>query len=201
MEMASYLAGERWSDHPRCTHPALAALAREVNDHVDDEHRRTLVPMIPDVIGTSTEDPAVLPLLARSCALAVLENGFERHQGVAALALMRSEAALDVLAGGSGTTPLSPEAEAALDARPHAHEWARSFSGRMRRGHRPGKAPADRRATSAAIRAAVASLGPAPDGEDRMVALLRECIGICRDRTTDREAAQGVLPHQRGARY
>ena len=21
MEMASYLAGERWSDHPRCTHP------------------------------------------------------------------------------------------------------------------------------------------------------------------------------------
>ena len=27
MELASYLAGERWSDHPSCTHPLLAALA------------------------------------------------------------------------------------------------------------------------------------------------------------------------------
>ena len=24
MELASYLAGERWSDHPACTHPLLA---------------------------------------------------------------------------------------------------------------------------------------------------------------------------------
>jgi len=28
MEFASYLAGERWSDHPACTHPLLAVLAR-----------------------------------------------------------------------------------------------------------------------------------------------------------------------------
>ena len=28
MELASFLAGERWSDHPACTHPLLAALAR-----------------------------------------------------------------------------------------------------------------------------------------------------------------------------
>ena len=28
MEFASYLAGERWSDHPACTHPLLAAMAR-----------------------------------------------------------------------------------------------------------------------------------------------------------------------------
>ena len=26
MELASYLAGERWSDHPRCTHPLLASV-------------------------------------------------------------------------------------------------------------------------------------------------------------------------------
>src|SRR5262249_23591033 len=32
MEFASYLAGERWSDHPPCTHPLLAALARHVTD-------------------------------------------------------------------------------------------------------------------------------------------------------------------------
>jgi hypothetical protein len=28
MELASYLAGERWSDHPACTHPLLASVAR-----------------------------------------------------------------------------------------------------------------------------------------------------------------------------
>ncbi len=33
MELASYLAGERWSDHPACTHPLLAAVARDVNDY------------------------------------------------------------------------------------------------------------------------------------------------------------------------
>ena len=30
MEFASLLAGERWSDHPACTHPLLAAVARHV---------------------------------------------------------------------------------------------------------------------------------------------------------------------------
>ena len=37
MEFASFLAGERWSDHPRCTHPLLTQLARQVNDLVGDE--------------------------------------------------------------------------------------------------------------------------------------------------------------------
>ena len=36
MEFASYLAGERWSDHPRCTHPLLSAVARLVNDNTSD---------------------------------------------------------------------------------------------------------------------------------------------------------------------
>ncbi|HSK97732.1 MAG TPA: hypothetical protein VK891_14015, partial [Euzebyales bacterium] len=39
MELASYLAGERWSDHPACTHPLLAALARHVNDRTTDAGR------------------------------------------------------------------------------------------------------------------------------------------------------------------
>ena len=39
MEMASYLAGERWSDHPRCTHPLLASVGRLVNDLTSDASR------------------------------------------------------------------------------------------------------------------------------------------------------------------
>ena len=50
MEMASFLAGERWSDHPSCTHPLLAGLARLVNDTVSDPWRPRLIPLIPSVI-------------------------------------------------------------------------------------------------------------------------------------------------------
>src|SRR4029453_19446858 len=42
MEFASVLAGERWSDHPACTHPLLAAVARHVNDHTSDAGRQRL---------------------------------------------------------------------------------------------------------------------------------------------------------------
>jgi hypothetical protein len=42
MELASLLAGERWSDHPACTHPLLAAVARQVNDYTSDAGRQRL---------------------------------------------------------------------------------------------------------------------------------------------------------------
>jgi hypothetical protein len=51
MEFASYLAGERWSDHPSCTHPALARLARLVNDWTSDAERGRLAVMVPSVVG------------------------------------------------------------------------------------------------------------------------------------------------------
>ena len=51
MEMASVLSGERWSDHPRCTHPVLAELSRLVNDHTTDRHRSELAGWIPLVVG------------------------------------------------------------------------------------------------------------------------------------------------------
>ena len=51
MEFASVLAGERWSDHPSCTHPLLAQLARHVNDHTTDAGRQELTLLIPSVVG------------------------------------------------------------------------------------------------------------------------------------------------------
>ena len=41
MEMVSYSGRGAWSDHPACTHPLLAALARLVNDHTSDAGRGT----------------------------------------------------------------------------------------------------------------------------------------------------------------
>lgn len=51
MELASVLAGEPWSDHPACTHPLLAQLARHVNDLTTDDGRRLLPPLVPSVVG------------------------------------------------------------------------------------------------------------------------------------------------------
>jgi hypothetical protein len=56
MELASLLAGERWSDHPACTHPLLAAVARHVNDHTSDVGRQRLADLIPSVIGLTGDD-------------------------------------------------------------------------------------------------------------------------------------------------
>ena len=56
MEYASYLAGEKWSDHPACTHPLLAELARQVNDFTSDDARQALVELVPDMIGLTGSD-------------------------------------------------------------------------------------------------------------------------------------------------
>ena len=62
MEFASFLAGERWSDHPSCTHPLLAQLARHVNDSLNDGDRQKLVPLIPLVVGRRGDDRTWLTL-------------------------------------------------------------------------------------------------------------------------------------------
>lgn len=63
MEYVSLLAGEPWSDQPRCTHPVLAELARMVNDSTSDAGRNRLVPFIPSVIGLTSTDARTSPLL------------------------------------------------------------------------------------------------------------------------------------------
>lgn len=46
MEYVSILAGEEFDDHPECTHPSVAGVARYVNDYLHDEDRHLLVPFI-----------------------------------------------------------------------------------------------------------------------------------------------------------
>lgn len=67
MEYVSLLAGEKWSDMPSCTHPALARAAQRVNDSLPDEHRHLLVPLIGRLFGTNKpiDDKAFGQWLAR----------------------------------------------------------------------------------------------------------------------------------------
>lgn len=52
MEYVSVLAGTTFSDHPRCTDPTLAELARLVNDASTDEGRPLLAAFAPVLVAT-----------------------------------------------------------------------------------------------------------------------------------------------------
>jgi hypothetical protein len=126
MELASYLAGEKWSDHPRCTHRLLSQLSRDVNDNVSDPARQRLAPMIPDVIGLNGDDPRVDAWIALDAALTALPVASAERQGVMALGAMRCEHYLNGREG-RPAEHLSERTRRAFDDVPHATRWARKF--------------------------------------------------------------------------
>jgi hypothetical protein len=127
MELASYLSGEKWSDHPRCTHPLLASLARSVNDCTTDAGRSRLALLIPSVIGLTGDDvriDASIALRAARTALPVVAADRQRVMAVAVLTADR------ILAEGESRSPqdLDESSRRVLDDAPDAARWARHFS-------------------------------------------------------------------------
>lgn len=172
MEYASYLAGERWSDAPRCTDPTLAALARAVNDSVGDDHRAELVPLIPRVVGLRGDDArAGLVVALRSAARALPVASFERQRALAVAVL----ATLDAVESRGWAEPaLGVEARGALSEVPDAAAWA---AGRLALWG-VDASELVRRGCDAIIRASIVGIVQAciPDAEPRLVGLLRDAI-------------------------
>src|SRR4051812_29372606 len=52
MELASMLAGERFTDHPRAVCPVIATVLRAYNDGIDDERREDLYTYAAAAVGT-----------------------------------------------------------------------------------------------------------------------------------------------------
>jgi hypothetical protein len=52
MELASMLAGERFTDHPKSVCRVIASFLRAYNDAVDDRRRQDLYPCAASVVGT-----------------------------------------------------------------------------------------------------------------------------------------------------
>lgn len=182
MEMASYLAGEKWSDHPTCTHPLLAELARDVNDSVSDAARQKLAPMIPDVVGLAPVDPRVDAWLSRLCALTTLPASPVANQHVAAVGLLRAESMLAELES-RPPGDLSPMAAAALEAEPDAAAWARRFVREVGiPAGRDGDKGFARHTATEIVRSSVRGLTQSPvgDPEELLLELLREGIDLCR---------------------
>jgi hypothetical protein len=74
MEAAAWLAGERWSDHPRSVHSVIMRVARTVNDGVSDDVRQTLWPLILASLDTARPRHPVLNMrLSRYAEKALAE--------------------------------------------------------------------------------------------------------------------------------
>jgi hypothetical protein len=176
MEFASYLAGERWSDHPSCTHPLLSELARLVNDHTSDTYRPRLVELIPRVIGLTSDDVAVDARIALRSAKVALPVVSARRQNVMAVAILTADRILAEVDEEAARIS-KHESRRVLEQVPHAAQWAVRFAGSQastQQGFRRHGAPN-------IVRCAVQGIAEAciPNADELLHDLLRDAIGDC----------------------
>ncbi|WP_430646732.1 hypothetical protein [Agromyces sp. GXS1127] len=173
MEFASFLAGERWSDHPACTHGTLAHLARLVNDRTSDGGRARLTALIPSVVGLTSDDPLLDVLLAVRAAHAALPVAAEERQRSQAVGL---RAAMVSIADRDDEFSVAARelAESALRSAPAADAWAIRFIDEVGRGHPRTTVTQCRHVITGAVDGiATAVIG---DRDDRLVALLAAAV-------------------------
>lgn len=97
MELASMLAGESFSDHPRSVCPVVGMVLRAYNDGIDDERRQDLYSYAARVVGSRDrrERRARIELAARFFGVklgagSLLLQSRMRALGMAAIAYARS---------------------------------------------------------------------------------------------------------------
>ncbi|MCP2352453.1 hypothetical protein [Nonomuraea roseoviolacea] len=176
MELASYLAGERWSDHPACTHPLLAALARLVNDNTSDDNRGKLIELVPSIIGLAGDDLRLDARISLRCATTALPVAAAERQLALAVSVLAAEEVMCRLDGAPSGT-LSERSEQALAQVPRAAEQARKFSRAAKiteKGFRRYAAPN-------AVQLSVVGIVQAciPDPDTLLRELLTEAIADC----------------------
>ncbi|WP_211590119.1 hypothetical protein [Microbispora sp. H11081] len=176
MEFASYLAGERWSDHPSCTHPLLAGLARLVNDHTSDAARPQLAGLIPSVIGLTGDDPRLEARIALCAARAALPVVAHERQLAMAVSILSAEHVLAELEG-RPARDLSERSRQALAEVPDAARWAYTFG----RGVRVSPKGFRRYAAPNTVQLAVRGIAQAcvPDPDPLLRDLLADAIDDC----------------------
>jgi hypothetical protein len=195
MEYASFLAGERWSDHPRCTHPLLAGVARAINDHISDAGRSRLVSLIPSIVGVNGFDPRVDVGIATRCAATALPVVAEPRQLALAAGLLGARAAFTSLDEQSSSIfdagGVLEEADRAMADAPHAARWAQQFVSGV---------PIDpkvfrRRSAPSIVHVAVTGISAAciPDPDSMLHELLGAVIDDCRRWFGVSQVSPGVL--------
>ncbi|WP_235511045.1 hypothetical protein [Agromyces sp. Root81] len=144
-----------------------------VNDQTSEAGRARLTPLIPTVIGLTSDDPLLDVLLAVRAATAALPIAAEERQHSLAVGV---RVALEVLADRDDelAAELRELAEAALRAAPAADTWAIRFIEEVGPG-RPGMTV---RQCWALVTGAVDGISRAcvGDPDDRLVALLTAAV-------------------------
>lgn len=181
MEVASLLAGEPWSDHPSCTHPLLAHLARLVNDSSTDAGRQQLITLVPALVGRRGDDDTWLRLPVAVAAGTILDVP-EGTQRILAAGLLR----IEYLCGDAGPRLKATrrEAGATLDLVPGAVAWA----GRRGLGHRGDLQSFAHNTAPTMVRCTVDGIVTAdgPGCDRRLRAVLEAGISACPQDQVDR---------------
>ena len=191
MEFASVLAGERWSDHPACTHPLLGQLARQVNDQTSDDGRQELTRLVPSVVGRRGSDQAWLTVSVAIAATIVLDVP-EATQRVLAGGLLQAEQVCADAAPDLASA--RRDARAALELIPGAVAWVERLGVR-----RPiGAKTFARRCAPTIVQCAVDGVVETgrPDVDRLLRAMLEAGIAACPTPDTETPA-----PAVRGMRH
>jgi len=180
MEFASVLAGERWSDHPACTHPLLGAVARYVNDYTSDQGRQRLATLVPSVIGLTGDDPHVDARIALRCATTALPVVSAERQRVMAVAVLAADRVLAGLDHRPSVRLEEPSARALAEV-PDAARWAERFTGELA----PSTKAFRQRSAPSIVRTAIAGIAlacvPDPDEilRDLLIGAVQDCAVWC----------------------
>ena len=183
MEFASYLAGEPWSDHPDCTHPVLAALARDVNDLSSDRARNDLASLIHRVVGLTSDDPRIAALIAMRAASAALPIASMDRQRALAVGILAVTERVD-------DARLRHLAASAFVEAPDTEGWARGY---LAQGHRPRAF--DQHTAIAIVHTAAVGIALAcvQDPDARLATLLRDTIVDLEQELTPSHETQRTL--------
>lgn len=184
MEYTSVLAGERFSDAPKCTDPVLAAVARSVNDYTGDVARQRLAPLAGDLTTANGAGDDARRGIVRRCLLTALPYATGDRRRVLLVGLL----GLDRAAAGEscGWTPemLALDSELGLVdcdgdlavAQRYLEQLPVSVVDHARRG------------MAVAVEAAIATIAAeAPAADDVLCDLLDDCIADYRGALTGRQ--------------
>lgn len=191
MEFASYLAGEPWSDHPKCTHPLLASLARMVNDFSGDSARSELAELTPTVIGLTSNDPRLSVLIALRAATCALPASSADRQRALAVGILSCERALLDL-DGYVSEGEAEQISRAFALAPDAEAWAREFVAALGFG---STAKFIKQVSQAIVRTAVEGVAHAcvSDIDTRLRVMLATTIDDCVAYLHRREPATALV--------